>query len=48
VPVVRPVPMRRIMLRVKRSVRDQPAVRRVVSLLKQQARATDQLSGGRP
>lgn len=46
VPVVRPVPMRRILLRVKRSVRDHPAVRRAVSLLKEQARATDQPWGG--
>ena len=40
IPVVRPVPMRRIMLRVKRSVRDHPAVQRAVSMLQEQARAT--------
>lgn len=46
IPVVRPVPMRRIMLRVKRSVRDHPAVRRAVTMLQEQARATDQFRGG--
>ena len=40
IPVVRPVPMRRVMLRVKRSVRDHPAVRRAVTLLREQARRT--------
>lgn len=41
IPVVRPVPMRRIMLRVKRSVRDHAAVRRTVALVKERARETD-------
>lgn len=41
VPVVRPVPMRRIMLRVKRSVRDQVAIRRAVELLKERVRDTE-------
>ena len=40
VPVTRPVPMRRIMLRVKRSVRDHAAIRRAVELLRQQASDT--------
>jgi DNA-binding transcriptional LysR family regulator len=41
VPVVRPVPVRHIMLRTKRSIRDHPAVRRAVSMLREQAHATD-------
>ncbi len=39
-PVVRPVPTRRIMLRVKRSIGDHPAVLRAASLLREQARAS--------
>jgi DNA-binding transcriptional LysR family regulator len=38
IPVVRPVPTRRIMLRVKNSVRGHPAVQRAVELLQEKAR----------
>ena len=40
VPIINPVPQRRIMLRIKRSVRDHPAVVRAVELLRQRALAT--------
>jgi DNA-binding transcriptional LysR family regulator len=40
IPVVHPVPTRRIMLRVKRSVRDHPAVTRAVELLNERASTT--------
>ncbi|MDQ2846527.1 MAG: LysR family transcriptional regulator [Actinomycetota bacterium] len=39
IPVVKPVPRRRIMVRVKRSVRDHPAVLRSVQLLQEHAAA---------
>ena len=39
VPVVDPVPYRRIMLRTRNSVRDHPAVQRATALLRSRARA---------
>jgi len=40
VPIVDPVPRRRVMLRAKDSLRDHPAVRRATELLRQAAKAT--------
>jgi DNA-binding transcriptional LysR family regulator len=41
VPVVDPVPYRRVMLRTRNSVRDHPAVRRATALLRSSARAAE-------
>jgi DNA-binding transcriptional LysR family regulator len=41
IPIVDPVPMRRIMLGVRRAVRDNPAVRRACDLMREYVPADD-------